>query len=48
MARAADFADLVVKTQGDGRVIRLKDIANVYDGQQDAYQAAWFDHNRRW
>jgi len=44
VARAADFADLVVKTQGDGRVIRLKDIANVYDGQQDAYQAAWFDH----
>jgi len=25
VARAADFADLVVKTQGDGRVIRLKD-----------------------
>ncbi|MDN8646110.1 efflux RND transporter permease subunit [Stenotrophomonas indicatrix] len=44
VARAADFADLVVKTQGDGRVIRLKDVANVYDGQQDAYQAAWFDH----
>ena len=44
VARAADFADLVVKTQGDGRVIRLQDVANVYDGQQDAYQAAWFDH----
>ncbi len=44
VARAADFANLVIKTQDDGRVIRLKDVANVYDGQQDAYQAAWFDH----
>ncbi|MCS4236285.1 efflux RND transporter permease subunit [Stenotrophomonas sp. BIGb0135] len=44
VARAADFANLVIKTQADGRVIRLKDVANVYDGQQDAYQAAWFDH----
>ncbi|WP_312235942.1 efflux RND transporter permease subunit [Stenotrophomonas sp.] len=44
VARAVDFANLVIKTQDDGRVIRLKDVANVYDGQQDAYQAAWFDH----
>jgi len=44
VARAADFANLVIKTQDDGRVIRLKDVANVYDGQQDAYQAAWFNH----
>ncbi len=44
VARAADFANLVIKTQDDGRVIRLKDVANVYDGQLDAYQAAWFDH----
>jgi len=44
VARAADFANLVIKTQDDGRVIRLKDVATVYDGQQDAYQAAWFDH----
>ncbi|WP_145478945.1 efflux RND transporter permease subunit [Stenotrophomonas rhizophila] len=44
VSRAADFANLVIKTQDDGRVIRLKDVATVYDGQQDAYQAAWFDH----
>ena len=44
VARATDFANLVIKTQDDGRVIRLKDVATVYDGQQDAYQAAWFDH----
>ncbi|MCC4597534.1 efflux RND transporter permease subunit [Xanthomonas campestris pv. phormiicola] len=41
VARAADFAQLVISQQ-DGRTVRLRDIANVYDGQQDAYQAAWF------
>ncbi|MGD5182277.1 efflux RND transporter permease subunit, partial [Xanthomonas citri pv. citri] len=44
VAKAADFANLVIKTEADGRIIRLQDIANVYDGQQDAYQAAWFNH----
>ncbi|HUA81495.1 MAG TPA: efflux RND transporter permease subunit, partial [Dyella sp.] len=39
---AADFAGLVISTNGKGVPVRLKDIANVYDGQQDAYQAAWF------
>jgi multidrug efflux pump len=39
---AADFANLVISTNGKGVPVRLKDIANVYDGQQDAYQAAWF------
>ncbi|GLR00090.1 efflux RND transporter permease subunit [Dyella mobilis] len=39
---AADFAGLVIATNGKGVPVRLKDIANVYDGQQDAYQAAWF------
>ena len=39
---AADFADLVISSK-DGRVVRLSDVANVYDGQQDAYQAAWFN-----
>ncbi|GAB2563261.1 efflux RND transporter permease subunit [Dyella jejuensis] len=39
---ASDFANLVVATNGKGVPVRLKDIANVYDGQQDAYQAAWF------
>ena len=41
VAKAADFAQLVISQQ-DGRTVRLRDIANVYDGQQDAYQAAWF------
>ncbi|MBE1159428.1 efflux RND transporter permease subunit [Dyella acidiphila] len=39
---ADDFANLVIATNGKGVPVRLKDIANVYDGQQDAYQAAWF------
>jgi multidrug efflux pump len=39
---ASDFANLVISTNGKGVPVRLKDIANVYDGQQDAYQAAWF------
>ena len=39
---AADFADLVIATNGKGTPVRLKDVAHVYDGQQDAYQAAWF------
>ena len=43
VSKAADFAQLAIATQSNGRVIRLADVANVYDGQQDAYQAAWFD-----
>jgi len=39
---AADFASLVISTSGKGVPVRLKDVARVYDGQQDAYQAAWF------
>ncbi|GLQ48979.1 efflux RND transporter permease subunit [Dyella flava] len=39
---AADFANLVISTNDKGVPVRLKDVANVYDGQQDAYQAAWF------
>ncbi|MFT4249279.1 MAG: efflux RND transporter permease subunit [Pseudomonas sp.] len=46
VAKAADFAQLVIATQSDGRVIRLRDFANVYDGQQDAYQAAWLGGKR--
>ncbi len=42
VSKAADFAQLAIATQSNGRVIRLADVANVYDGQQDAYQAAWF------
>ncbi|GHH55908.1 MULTISPECIES: efflux RND transporter permease subunit [Gammaproteobacteria] len=42
VAKAADFAQLAIASQSNGRVVRLGDIARVYDGQQDAYQAAWF------
>jgi multidrug efflux pump len=38
---AADFANLVVATH-NGVPVRLSDVARVYDGTQDAYQAAWF------
>ncbi|MDR6672069.1 efflux RND transporter permease subunit [Xanthomonas sp. 1678] len=41
VAKAADFGQLVISQQ-EGRTVRLRDVANVYDGQQDAYQAAWF------
>ena len=43
--KAADFANVAIATQ-DGAVVRLKDIATVYDGQQDAFQAAWFNGKR--
>jgi multidrug efflux pump len=42
---AADFADLVVSTK-NGVPVHLKDVAKVYDGQQDQYQAAWFGTRR--
>ena len=38
---ADDFAQLVISSQ-NGVAVRLSDVAKVYDGQQDAYQAAWF------
>ncbi|MFC5436665.1 efflux RND transporter permease subunit [Rhodanobacter umsongensis] len=38
---ADDFAQLVVASH-DGTPVRLSDVAKVYAGQQDAYQAAWF------
>ncbi|UKE47555.1 efflux RND transporter permease subunit [Xanthomonas cerealis] len=41
VAKAADFGQVVISQQ-TGRTVRLRDVANVYDGQQDAYQAAWF------
>ena len=40
--KAADFADIALSSR-DGRIVRLSDVAKVYDGQQDAYQAAWFN-----
>ncbi|MDF8912955.1 efflux RND transporter permease subunit, partial [Escherichia coli] len=42
VAKAADFANLAISSQ-NGVTVRLKDVARVYDGQQDAYQAAWFN-----
>ncbi|MGH8159617.1 MAG: efflux RND transporter permease subunit [Rhodanobacter sp.] len=38
---ADDFAKLVIANQ-KGVAVRLSDVAKVYDGTQDAYQAAWF------
>ncbi|MBB5359428.1 multidrug efflux pump [Rhodanobacter sp. ANJX3] len=38
---AADFSSLVISNQ-NGVAVRLSSVATVYDGQQDAYQAAWF------
>ncbi len=45
MRNAADFAELVIATR-NGVPVRLKDVARVYDGQQDQYQAAWFGTHR--
>jgi multidrug efflux pump len=45
VAKAADFGQVVISQQ-NGRTVRLRDVANVYDGQQDAYQAAWFGGKR--
>ncbi|WP_045762012.1 efflux RND transporter permease subunit [Xanthomonas albilineans] len=45
VAKAADFGQVVIAQQ-QGRTVRLRDIANVYDGQQDAYQAAWLNGKR--
>ena len=38
---ADDFSSLIISNQG-GVPVRLSDVAKVYDGQEDAYQAAWF------
>jgi multidrug efflux pump len=38
---ADEFAQLVIANRG-GTPVRLQDVARVYAGQQDAYQAAWF------
>ncbi|HHZ24050.1 TPA: efflux RND transporter permease subunit [Xanthomonas vasicola pv. zeae] len=46
VSKAADFAQLAIATQSNGRIVRLGDVATVYDGQQDAYQAAWFNGKR--
>ena len=41
LSSADDFAKLVIATR-NGVPVRLEDVAHVYAGQQDAYQAAWF------
>ncbi len=38
---AADFAKLVIASH-NGTPVRLADVAQVYAGTEDAYQAAWF------
>ncbi|RDS81420.1 efflux RND transporter permease subunit [Dyella psychrodurans] len=40
---AQDFATLVIANQ-KGVPVRLSDVATVTNGQQDAYQAAWFNN----
>ncbi len=42
---ADDFADVVISAK-NGVPVRLKDVARVYDGQQDQYQAAWYGTQR--
>jgi multidrug efflux pump len=42
---AAEFAELVIAVR-NGTPVRLKDVATVYDGQEDAYQGAWFNGQR--
>ena len=42
---AEEFADVVISAR-NGVPIRLKDVARVYDGQQDQYQAAWYGTER--
>ncbi|MEO5560553.1 MAG: efflux RND transporter permease subunit [Dokdonella sp.] len=41
----AEFAELVIAVK-NGVAVRLKDVADVHDGQQDQYQAAWFGARR--
>jgi multidrug efflux pump len=42
MTTAAQFAQLVIASR-NGVPVRLSEVAHVYAGQQDAFQAAWFD-----
>lgn len=42
---AADFAELIVSVK-NGAPVRLRDIARISDGQEDRYQAAWFNDQR--
>ncbi|HET8942753.1 MAG TPA: efflux RND transporter permease subunit, partial [Rudaea sp.] len=42
---ASQFADLVIATH-EGTPIYLRDVANVYEGAQDSFQAAYFNGKR--
>ena len=43
--KAEEFADLIVAVR-DGTPVFLRDVAQVSAGQEDRYQAAWFDDRR--
>ncbi|MGH8272925.1 MAG: efflux RND transporter permease subunit [Gammaproteobacteria bacterium] len=45
LATPAQFADTVI-AMNNGVPVRLGDIAHVYRGQQDQYQAAWYNGKR--
>ncbi|MBB4596590.1 efflux RND transporter permease subunit [Xanthomonas arboricola] len=45
LMRAADFAGLVIAVRGRAP-IKLGDVARVYDGQEDAFQGAWYNGQR--
>ncbi|MBN8728263.1 MAG: efflux RND transporter permease subunit [Xanthomonadales bacterium] len=42
---AEEFAEVIIATR-NGVPIRLRDVANVYAGQEDAFQGAWFNGQR--
>src|SRR5690606_30452767 len=42
---AAEFAEVIVAVR-NGVPIRLRDVAEVYEGAEDSYQAAWFNGHR--
>ncbi|HZX70606.1 MAG TPA: efflux RND transporter permease subunit [Rhodanobacter sp.] len=41
----AEFAQLLI-AERNGAPVRLSDVASIYSGQQDQYQAAWFNGSR--
>ncbi len=45
LRQPAEFAHLLI-AERNGAPVRLSDVATVYSGQQDQYQAAWFNGSR--
>ncbi|WP_267225792.1 efflux RND transporter permease subunit [Dyella silvae] len=45
MHNPEEFANLLIATH-NGAPVRLSDVAHVVNGQQDEYQAAWFNNQR--